>query len=70
MPTTYLLAGIAAMIALPLVVPVAKTARLPWSLFGFVPLLIGVAINLEERMLAARFGPEWERCRRSTRRWL
>jgi protein-S-isoprenylcysteine O-methyltransferase Ste14 len=143
MPTTWLLLALIAMLALHLLVPVARIVPRPWQLLGLGPLLVGVAMNLvadrafhavhtsvkpleassilvtdgvfrltrnpmyvgfvlvllgvaallrsvtpfavvvafavlmdrgfvavEERMLAQRFGAEWERYRRRTRRWL
>jgi protein-S-isoprenylcysteine O-methyltransferase Ste14 len=37
---------------------------------AFAILIDRVYITVEERMLAAKFGAEWERYRRRTRRWL
>ena len=39
-------------------------------IFAFVILMDRMYIRVEERMLAEKFGTEWEDYKRSTRRWL
>jgi protein-S-isoprenylcysteine O-methyltransferase Ste14 len=143
MPTTYLLTGIVAMIAIHFLFPAAKVIPPLWNLLGVIPLTLGIVINLvadgafhkanttvkpfeestvlvtdgvfrisrnpmylgfvliligiavllrsltsylipvvfavlidrmyiavEERMLAEKFGMEWQAYKQSTRRWL
>jgi cadmium resistance protein CadD (predicted permease) len=46
MPTTYLLVSIVAMVALHFLFPIMRIIPSPWNLFGIIPLVIGIAINL------------------------
>jgi len=46
LPTHYLLISILAMVALRFLFPVMKIILSPWHLFGIVPLVLGVAINI------------------------
>jgi len=46
MPTTYLLMSVVAIVALHLLLPVAKVVPTPWNLLGILPLVVGVVINL------------------------
>ena len=46
MPTTYLLMSVVAIVALHLLLPVAKVVPTPWNLVGILPLIVGVVINL------------------------
>ena len=46
MPTTYLLAAILLCITLHFLVPILRFIPSPWNLFGLVPLLFGIWINL------------------------
>jgi len=39
-------------------------------IIAFAILIDRVYVTVEERMLAERFGPEWEKYKRGTRRWL
>jgi len=46
MPTTYLLMSVIAIVALHVLLPVAKVVPTPWNLLGILPLVVGVVINL------------------------
>ena len=46
MPTTYLLMSVVAIVALHVLLPVAKVVPTPWNLLGILPLVVGVVINL------------------------
>ena len=46
LPTHYLLISILAMVALRFLFPVMKIIPSPWHLFGIVPLVLGVVINI------------------------
>jgi protein-S-isoprenylcysteine O-methyltransferase Ste14 len=46
MPTTYTLVAAVMMIALHVIVPIQVIVPSPWHLFGFVPLVAGVVLNL------------------------
>jgi protein-S-isoprenylcysteine O-methyltransferase Ste14 len=46
MPTTYLLIGIVAMVAIHFLFPAAIVIPVLWNLLGVIPLTLGVAINL------------------------
>jgi len=46
MPTTYLLTSVVAIVALHVLLPVAKVVPTPWNLLGILPLVVGVVINL------------------------
>ncbi len=45
-PTHYLLVAILLMLALHFLFPVTRIIPAPWIVFGFIPLAIGIAINL------------------------
>jgi protein-S-isoprenylcysteine O-methyltransferase Ste14 len=47
MPTHYLLFALLIMLALHFLWPVTTLVPLPWSLLGLIPLIAGVAINLQ-----------------------
>lgn len=46
MPTTYLLIAIVALIALHFLFPVMSIVPPIWNLIGFIPIIVGVIINL------------------------
>ncbi len=46
LPPTWLLISILLMIGLHLALPIAAIIPAAWSLFGLIPLILGVAINL------------------------
>ncbi len=46
LPPTYLLAFIVIMIALRFLLPIAMIIPVPWTLFGVVPLVAGILVNL------------------------
>jgi protein-S-isoprenylcysteine O-methyltransferase Ste14 len=46
LPPTYLLIAILLMIALHFLLPLYRIILMPWNLTGFVPLLLGIVINL------------------------
>ena len=46
LPPTYLLLSIILMTVLKFIFPVAEIIADPWNLVGFLPLVIGVIINL------------------------
>lgn len=46
MPTTYLLVAVLCMVALHLLLPMARLIPPPWSPLGLVPLAFGIALNL------------------------
>ncbi len=46
MPTTYLLVALVLVILLHFFLPIATLVTSPWNLFGLVPLILGIALNL------------------------
>jgi protein-S-isoprenylcysteine O-methyltransferase Ste14 len=46
MPTTYLLIALMVMLILRFAQPINQIIPTPWNLFGLVPLLLGIVINL------------------------
>jgi protein-S-isoprenylcysteine O-methyltransferase Ste14 len=46
LPATYLLIALIMILILHFIIPIIKLIPLPWNLFGLVPLVIGIAINL------------------------
>jgi protein-S-isoprenylcysteine O-methyltransferase Ste14 len=46
LPTHYLLIAILVMVALHFIFPLAKILPTPWTAFGLIPLVVGIAINL------------------------
>lgn len=46
MPTTYTLGAVVVMIALHVLIPLQVIVPSPWHLFGLVPLMAGVVLNL------------------------
>lgn len=46
LPTTYLLIALLLIVVLHIAQPIIKLIPLPWNLFGLVPLVIGIVINL------------------------
>lgn len=46
LPPTYLFSAIVVMIVLHFLFPVAEVINYPWRLFGCIPLLLGILLNL------------------------
>jgi protein-S-isoprenylcysteine O-methyltransferase Ste14 len=46
MPTTYLLISILMMVALHFLIPLVQVIPVPWNVFGILPIVAGVALNL------------------------
>jgi protein-S-isoprenylcysteine O-methyltransferase Ste14 len=46
LPPTYLLIALLIILVLHFVFPGMKLIHLPWNLFGLIPLIIGIALNL------------------------
>jgi protein-S-isoprenylcysteine O-methyltransferase Ste14 len=46
LPTTYLFIALIVMIVLHFVVPILILIPAPWNLFGAIPLLVGILLNL------------------------
>jgi protein-S-isoprenylcysteine O-methyltransferase Ste14 len=56
MPTTCLLIAILVGVAFHVLLPVAHVLRVPWNLFGLIPLLFGVWINVSADMAFKQAG--------------
>lgn len=55
LPPAWLLAAIFLMILLHLVLPILYIIPAPWNLFGLIPLLLGIAVNILADKLFHRY---------------